>query len=306
MTDELSGATAAETPQDLGGSETVAEAPKPKAVQETKPKAETQETQPSTEEPAGADVSDDDDAETEQEGEQKRPSRNQRLKRKVASLATELDNLAAENERLRSQALQPQRPEQPKQDGQTPPMPKESDFANDYFAFQTALNLWHAERAAERVASQIFQQQQQQRSMSERQSARREAVEQFRERAEEVRERVPDYDKVVQAAKIEIRSDDVMDLIRESDKGPMIAYHLAQKPERIHELNSMSLVEAAKFIGRLEARLSPPTPKTKTQAPPPVNPPKGGAAPAKNFRDLAEKDDITEYVRHRNAERKRA
>lgn len=305
MTDETNGAVAVEMPQDLGASETPAQAPKPNATeQEPKPEATEQETQPSTEEPALADVSDDDDAETEGTDGQKRPSRNQRLKRKVAALADRADALEAENARLLQ--LAQQRAEQQRPSDNAPQPPKESDYPNDYFAYERAVNAWNAERAAEKVARTILQEQQQQRSEQAKIARRSEAAEIFRERVEEVKEQIPDFDKVVQAAKVEIRSESVLDMIRESEKGPLLAFHLASKPDRIHELNGMSELEAARHIGRLEARLSLPTPKKTTQAPPPVTPPKGGAAPAKDIRALADKDDISEYVKVRNSKSVRA
>jgi hypothetical protein len=301
MDQELSGAPAAEGPQDLSAPETGANAQaKPETEETPKPDSEAQETQPSTEEPAEAEVSDDDDAE-ETEGGHKRPSRNQRLKRKLSQFGQEIDRLTAENDQLRLKATGGDNRVTDASD----PEPRLEDYQNtiDPAGFhKLAHDAWRFRQADRQSRSERSEREQ----LERRAAHRRESAELFRERVEQVREHIPDYDRVIQSTRVEIRSDAVMDMIRDSEKGPLLAFHLASKPERIHELNQMSPLEAARYIGGLESRLSLPKPKNATKAPPPVNPPKGGAAPAKDFRSLAESDDITAYAKHRDASRKRA
>jgi hypothetical protein len=73
---------------------------------------------------------------------------------------------------------------------------------------------------------------------------------------------------------MEIR-DDVRDLLLESNKGPLIVYHLAKHPEKVAALNRMSPTAAAREVGSLEARIRGPQPKTRSKAPPPKPAPRG-------------------------------
>ena len=62
--------------------------------------------------------------------------------------------------------------------------------------------------------------------------------------------------------------------------------------------------DAAREIGRLEARVSLPNPKTKTSAPPPLKTPTGGASPPADLTSLAKSDDATAYWKMREAQQK--
>ena len=64
-----------------------------------------------------------------------------------------------------------------------------------------------------------------------------------------------------------------------SDKSHLLAYHLANHPDKLTELNHMSDRERAREIGRLEASLKMPEGKKQTSAPPPPSTLRGGAAP---------------------------
>jgi hypothetical protein len=74
-------------------------------------------------------------------------------------------------------------------------------------------------------------------------------------------------------------SDSVIEAIMESDKGPLIAYHLAKNPERLRELEGMSGMRLAREIGRFEGSVRMPSSNKQTRAPIPLSALKGGAAP---------------------------
>lgn len=85
----------------------------------------------------------------------------------------------------------------------------------------------------------------------------------------------PDFEQVAFSAPI---SDEVADLIVSSDMGADVAYHLGQNHAEARRISQLSLVDAARELGRLEAKLSAPPPKPKTtKAPPPIAPVQGGA-----------------------------
>jgi hypothetical protein len=67
--------------------------------------------------------------------------------------------------------------------------------------------------------------------------------------------------------------------IREAENGPAIAYYLAKNPAESHRIASLSPVAQAAAIGRLEGKVTVPTPRT-TQAPPPVKTASGGTGTA--------------------------
>jgi hypothetical protein len=223
---------------------------------------------------ASADSADEEDAdpageETEEEDDKpkKRLSRSARLQRKIAAQALELEELRAARARDSVQAEQP---------------PKEADFNGDYEAYSRALIAYEV---AKTLRSDLAQQKLD-GTKAQREALKRELMEDHLERTEEFRKVVPDFDEVVAKGLNVPMSDDILDLLVESPKGPMLAYHLAKKPELVKEIASLSPVQAAKRIGEIEARLSLPKPKTTTSAPAPVTPLKGGAAPSSPDSDL--------------------
>jgi len=128
--------------------------------------------------------------------------------------------------------------------------------------------------------------------------ARRERDIAHLDRIEEARETIADFDQVMGTMKGVTVREDVLEEIKQSDKSPLIAYHLAKNPDKLRELNSMSGRELAREIGRLEGSLRMPAGKKQTSAPPPPTTLKGGAAPAV---DLATAD-MEAYVAARKAQ----
>jgi hypothetical protein len=80
--------------------------------------------------------------------------------------------------------------------------------------------------------------------------------------------------------------DELIDEIMSSPNSAVIAYHLAQNPDKLNALNSMSGRELAREMGRLEATVKLPEAKKATTAPAPFSRPKGGAAPSSMEADL--------------------
>ena len=94
-----------------------------------------------------------------------------------------------------------------------------------------------------------------------------------------VRDRIPDYDRVMaEQTGVYIR-DDVAAAILESPKGPLMAYYLAKNLDKVAELNRMPPMAAAREVGRLEARIRTPKGNQATAARPVRTPPRGGGAP---------------------------
>ena len=151
------------------------------------------------------------------------------------------------------------------------PPPKESDYG-DYLQFSKA------ETAYETMKMMVSRELKKNAEVAKHQIelSNNTIVETFKERADEVRKSITDFDTVTQAATVSPAHRDTIMLILESEKGPQLAYYLAKHPEKVHELNAMPTYKQAAEIGRLESRLRAPSPK-ETKAPPPVKPLKSGS-----------------------------
>ena len=155
------------------------------------------------------------------------------------------------------------------------PAPKEADF-EDYAAFEDA-------KAEHRLKKVLAERRHADRAASDANreaTARREAVEAFQDRLDDLREAIPDADKVLKAAADREVKGHVQELVVESEKGELLAYYLAKNPEKLAELNRMSPLQAAKAVGALEPRLTLAKPKKTPSAPAPAKPVAGSAAPS--------------------------
>jgi hypothetical protein len=237
---------------------------------------------------------DDDDGEgdTPELGKPLSKSQQRRQARKA-----EFEALKAEVTELRSK-VQPPAPkrELPIEDRVGPPPdPRHYQNAVDY---QAARAGWEADKRY------VTREMARERAVNEEREAAYQTslARSYEERRDDARERLPDYDKVVGAAALEVSTDVQMALL-ESEITPDLEYHLAKNPEKLRALNKMTPTQVAKEIGRLEVLLTKPAQNKATQAPPPVQPLKGGSAgPAKTYASM----DMDEYVAARRAEQKRA
>jgi hypothetical protein len=286
MTDEA-GAAAPATEQAAPSAPAAAEQATPKI--ETLPNPNVQ-SDPENAEPKAQETAPKEE-ETEPD-EPKRLTRNQRLQRKAARLSTMVAEQAAELERLR-QATD-------KSDAESEP--KEADYNGDWTKFQADYAAW---RAAKTV-SQKFTEREQRDAEQRLRERRQEAADEFLERSEQIKAAVSDFDEVIGAFEKSGGkfAPHVVEELMESEKGPMLAYTLAKSPGLAAQLNALSPRDAAREIGRLEAKVSLPQPKKQTQAPAPLSTITGGAAPTKSLVDLAKSEDATAYAAARRAQRK--
>lgn len=175
--------------------------------------------------------------------------------------------------------------------------PKESDFPNDYLAFERAQRNYETRKAIRDENRRIAKA----NALENSREATREKLSAYNTRLETVKGRIPDFDTVMAEARgTEIR-DDVLDQILGSAKGPLIAYHLAKNPDKVDALNRMSPLDAAREIGRLEGRIRGPQVKKTPAGKPPVKPLKGatgGASKPKSYADMS----MEEFNKARDAE----
>lgn len=243
--------------------------------------ADTGTDEPEGDQDAGDDAGDADQQEgDEDEDEQprrKKASGSERQKRRIARLEAELATLRSRAPSDGGVTLADVRAE-------IGDPPREEDFGADYVAYDRA-------RTAYEIDARQTYRQLQRRAVEARDAqhaALREQVEEYQERVEEFAEKVPDFATALKKASRDgLKASPIVErLVIESDNPGHLLYHLAKNPERLDRLNRMSEREATREIGRIEARLTLPTQKTTTKAPPPKTPPKGGVAPRSHESDL--------------------
>lgn len=96
------------------------------------------------------------------------------------------------------------------------------------------------------------------------------ADEAFSYRESDAREKYADYDAVTRNPNVPI-TQDMAEVIRDSDAGPDLAYHLGKNPQEALRIAQMSPTRRAVEMGRLEARITAPKASPK-QPPTPVSP----------------------------------
>lgn len=216
----------------------------------------------------------------EAETEKKKLSGAQRAKIREQRLRDELTAREREIEELRAKTPAKTASESEEK------APKEEDFP-DWFSFQSALTAFNASKA---VRDEI-RKDRESREASEREAKQAETVRERKvahaERVEDAREVIADFDQAMKEMDgVQVRNE-VIEEIMSSDKSALISYHLAKNPSKLEALNSMSGRELAREMGRLEATVKMPEAKKQTSAPPPLNRPRGGAAPPSQEAELA-------------------
>lgn len=172
--------------------------------------------------------------------------------------------------------------------------PKPEDFPNDPAAFVDALAEFKAEqKLAEREA--------------EKQRSTVDAT--FEDRVDAAQEKYPDFDEVVRRHPKDggpAISDAMLEVIKASEIGPDLAYHLGKNPDESRRIWALPELQQARELGKIEAALltNPPA-KKASSAPDPITPVRRGTStqaydPA-DPRSVKVTSD-TEWINQRNAQ----
>ena len=183
-------------------------------------------------------------------------------------------------------------------------VPKVEDYNGDYLAFERATVAYEARQAIRDELSKARQVDQQ----AKLQEAQAENLDEFFEKWNDLEQQMPDAKDAVDKlyATIGPLNPVARDLLADADNGEVILYYLAKNPGLARQLNGMDPLSMAKEIGKLEAKTALPKTQTETKAPPPISGPKGGASPPRNLEQLAKRsEDISDYVKARQAKRSR-
>lgn len=218
----------------------------------------------------------------------KRREREKAYRARLQSEAAEATAKADQAERRRLAILEA---------GKKEAAPKEADFP-DPIEYAAAKAIWGAEqRLTEREAQNASEEAKAAKLQAEDIGKKERAVleHSWVESLKDAKTRYADYETV--ALQGWEPSPVMTDLILTSEVGTDVAYHLGQNRALAAQIAQMNPVEAARAIGRIEASLVAPKPRTETSAPAPINPVKGGAGAT---RDPA-KMSYVEWVKWREA-----
>ena len=104
------------------------------------------------------------------------------------------------------------------------------------------------------------------------------------------KEAIKDYEDVIKASEVKV-SDEMRDVILDSEFGPELRYHLAKNPEEAERLGKLTVGAMLREVGRLEAKFgsaAKPLPKSEedktkqavelSKAPEPITPLRGAGA----------------------------
>lgn len=148
----------------------------------------------------------------------------------------------------------------------------------------------------EGIAERTIQRTRQEQADTANATAVQLAAEAFSYRETEARERFADYDAVTRNPNVPI-TESMAQVIRDSELGPDVAYHLGKNPAEAARIAGLSPIAQAKELGKLEVALSAPKPARKVPAAPvqPVS-----AIAAGGSKDPAQMS-IAEYAAWRKA-----
>lgn len=161
--------------------------------------------------------------------------------------------------------------------GQKVVPPKQDDF-DSFEEYQAHLSAYHSmrmldQREAQRLEAEAKASFERTKQLREQQA--QEDAKSWQAQVAEAREKFSDFDAVALREDLPV-TPDLAGMIRGSDAAADIAYHLGKNPEVAASLSQMGQIEMARAIGRLEAALSAPKPKTISNAPEPISPARGG------------------------------
>jgi hypothetical protein len=246
---------------------------------------EAEEEEAEEEEAEGEEAEEEEEETTDDEkGSKKSKGVNKRISKLVKQrngLRQQVETLTKYVQELASKAPQETlTPAKPKAE-ELGPKPKLEDFADsenpeaDYLEALTDYKVEAKVRAitAEREAAQL---------VSETDAYKKKLIANFDAQVVEAKKKYKDFDTVAKNPAVPY-SDAMKDVVMSSDIGVDIAYYFGKHIAKAIEISRLEPFEAARELGKLEARLSNVKPKVKkvSSAKAPVNPVKKGTATKK-------------------------
>lgn len=248
-------------PADAAGTEDVVS----EEVEVTEADQETDQTDEST---------DEGDDKPKRESAKERRERDKAYKQRLREEAETHKKSADEAEQRRARILDA---------GKQIAAPVEKDF-DDYTEYVAAKAVWrHAQQAAERDANEAGTQAEAARKRADAVSQQeRQYIDQaWGEQIKDAQSRYTDFEAVAFNKDVPI-TDQMAEIIKSSDMGADLAYYLGKNKAIAADIAELRPIEAARAMGRIEAQISAPRPRTETKAPDPISPVRGKAAASKD------------------------
>jgi predicted nucleic acid-binding protein len=222
----------------------------------------------------------------------KRREREKAHKERLRKEADDAKALADRADKRRVQIIEAGKNEKP---------PAEGEFT-DYADYVAAKAVWTAEQRTTLRQAQALEAEAQEarQNVQNIEAAEQQIVNQsWAEKVTEAKGRYADFEQVALAQDVPI-TPQIAEMLKQSDKGPDLAYWLGMNRAAAAELAALSKsqpMQAAYHLGRLEASLSAPTPRTTSNAPDPIAPVRGNAQASLN----PDKMSMAEYASARKS-----
>lgn len=243
----------------------------PEAVEDAAPaevvEAEAAEDAPGQEE----------DESPKSEDDEEKKSRSQRQRERRKAYISELEN-DARDKRERLERITKA------YEGDEPPV--ESNF-DDLTEYAAAKAVWaQSKRQADREKTTA------QGEIDAIEARKAEEVKRdWLERVEEAKKRFQDFATVAGNPDVPI-TDEMAEVIRASDEGPDVLYHLGSNPAEAARISRLSANQQVFELGRIAASLRVPKPKTQTAAPAPIRPVAGRASQPRDPSNMSQAEFI--------------
>lgn len=239
-------------------------------------KAEDVEKEEGDESDQDESTDDESDQDESEEKDEQKPKKKSGFKKRIERFQKRLSEKEQELAHWKSEALKnnaeskKQGPSKTEQSTDLSKKPKADDF-DTHEEYVEALTDWKLEQkevererlAKEKSAKDDYQKQ----------------VESFQSKVKDFEKDHDDFQDVMSEVDDIPLSFSLQDAILTSDIGPAIMYELAKNREELERISALGPVQAAREIGKIEARLSSiqkqetaQKTKTKTKAPPPISP----------------------------------
>lgn len=203
-----------------------------------------------------------------QERRERRRQHEQRLREEADAARTKEQELNKRRERLRAA-----------RDGEA--APKAEDFS-DQIDYAAARALYAArQQDAQRQDAEIEQEATEHRNQAQELETQRikERITSLEEQKAEARSTYTDFDQTFADAYIPKH---VAQILIDSDQAADIGYHLGKNPALARQIAALPPLAIARELGRIEAKLTMPKPKTQSAAPDPITPVKPGGLSRKD------------------------
>lgn len=270
------------------------------SAEETEESTEDSDTSEGTEESEDNESDDESESDDEDDEDKPKPKKKGGFKRRIDKLNSKLSAKEQELEYWRKQALERKDIDAEREQKQAPLRPDGKPSADDFDSHEEyveALTDWKLE--------QKLSEREQKQKETELKTEFQKAVSTYQERVQEFKKSHKDFDRVIESAEDITLSLTVQDTLLTSELGPQLAYELSKNVEELERINALPPFQAARELGKLEAKLSDSSLSRKTEvkvskAPKPINP-VGSKSSGSSTKSIYDPDlSQKEYERLRN------